>query len=166
MILSKETATITHELEETAKISIGLARISELLRLSLRAVGGEVPAEGGVDEALFLEGMTPDVWSLERECELVRLERENEALRGLLELRDTKDTQALREEIAKETADAYARRTTQSDSPFISHSLTGDAAGPRMFSPGGYRGLNRAGRRGLAGRGRARTYGVTHPGAW
>jgi hypothetical protein len=165
MLLSRETATITHELEETAKISVGLARISELLRSSLRSVGGEVPAEGGTDDALFFEGMTPDVWSLERECELVRLEKENEALRGLLELRDTKDTQTLREEIAKETADAYARRTTQSDSPFIPHSLTGDATGPRIFSPSGYRGLGRGGRRGLGGRGRARGY-VAHPGAW
>lgn len=166
MLLSRETATIKHELEETGKISIGLARISELLRSSLRAIGGEVPTEGGGDENPLLSGMTVDVWSLERECELVRLEKENEALRGLLELRDTKDTQVLREEIAKETAEAYARRTTQSESPFIPHNLTGDAPGPRMYSHSGYRGLNRTNRRGLAGRGRARTYGVPHPGAW
>lgn len=142
--------TITRELEETAKISLGLARLSEFLRLALRSLGGEDPeARSSLDAFLptssqlpfptsspvpFVEDgieATPDVVALERECELVRLEKENESLRILLQLRDQKDLFTLREEIVQEIRETYARRAAgagQLESPFvgqgIQHSLT------------------------------------------
>lgn len=71
--------------------------------------------------------MTPDVVALERECELVRLEKENESLRMLLQLRDQKDMSSLREEIIQEIKETYARRSAASggqvESPFVGQNL-------------------------------------------
>jgi hypothetical protein len=124
---------------------------------------------------------TPDIAALERECELVRLEKENESLRALLQLRDQKDTSTLREDIVKEIKETYAQRAAgQLEGPFVgqglSHSLTlnpgsgfgsnqGMAMGDeirasRMFSPGagGSRGMWRGAKRGMLGRGKSRMY--------
>lgn len=118
--------------------------------------------------------------ALERECELVRLEKENESLRYLLQLRDQKDTSTLREDIVREIKETYARRAAgQLESPFVgqglSHGLThnpgsgfggnqgmgmgDDIRGSRMFSPGGgSRGMWRGAKRGIPGRGKSRMY--------
>jgi hypothetical protein len=106
--------------------------------------------------------------ALERECELVRLEKENEELRALLELRDSKDMASLRDEIAQETRDAYARRAGSSlESPYNATGMDQDVRNSRMFSAPGFRGLNRGGKRGgLPGRGKTRIYGVQHSGGW
>jgi len=124
---------------------------------------------------------TPDVMALERECELVRLEKENEFLRSLLQLRDEKDTSTLRDDIVREIKETYARRAAgQLDSSFVgqglSHSLAhnpGSGFGSnqgmgmgdeirasRMFSPGagGSRGMWRGAKRGMLGRGKSRMY--------
>jgi hypothetical protein len=166
----RESSTISHELEETAKISVGLAKISELLRLALRANGGEtsVPSTFTRGEDGIFQEMSADVVALERECELVRLEKENEELRALLDLRDGKETTALREEIAQETREAYERRAGgHPDSIFMSHNMDADLRGPRMFSPTGLRGGNRGGKRGgIPGRGKSRMYGVQHSPGW
>ena len=157
-------------MEETAKISVGLAKISQWLRLALRANGGETSLPStfslGPDGSLF--ETSPDVVALERECELVRLEKENEELRALLELRDRKETATLRDEIAQETREAYERRAGgHSDNLFMSHNMDSDLRGPRMFSPTGIRGGNRGGKRGgIPGRGKSRMYGVQHASGW
>jgi hypothetical protein len=131
---------------------------------------------------------TPDIMALERECELVRLEKENESLRYLLRLRDQKDTASLREDIVREVKETYARRAAtttaaagQMESPFVgqglSHSLlhnpgngsfgggnqgmgmSDDLRASRMFSPGGgSRGGWRGAKRGIPGRGKSRMY--------
>lgn len=114
----------------------------------------------------FLEA-SPDVVALERECELVRLEKENEELHALLDLRDKKETSTLREEIAQETREAYERRSGgHSDSLFMSHNLESDLRGPRMFSPTGIRGARGGKRGGIPGRGKSRMYGVQHASGW
>ncbi|CAG7846798.1 SubName: Full=Uncharacterized protein {ECO:0000313/EMBL:CCA70648.1} [Serendipita indica DSM 11827] len=155
-IIARESNTLTHELEESAKISLGLARISAGLRMALRASAGE-DVDGTVADP-SLPNASSDTHALERECELVRLERENEELRALLELRDSKDTATLKEEIAQETREAYARRTGgQLDSPFMAHNMDGH----RMFAPGGFRGLSRGGKRGgMSNRGKPRMFGT------
>lgn len=119
------------------------------------------------EDGIFQE-TSADVVALERECELVRLEKENEELRALLDLRDRKETTALREEIAQETREAYERRVGgHSDSIFMSHNMDADLRGPRMFSPTGLRGGNRGGKRGgIPGRGKSRMYSVQHSPGW
>lgn len=168
-LLLKESSAISRELEETAKISVGLAKISHWLRLALRANGGEaLPSDLSIRARDTLSQSSPDVVALERECELVRLEKENEELRALIELRDEKQTSTLREEIAQETREAYERRAGgHSGDLFMSHNMDSDLRGPRMFSPTGLRGGTRGGKRGgMAGRGKARMYGVQHASGW
>jgi len=166
----RESAAISHELEETAKVSVGLAKISQLLRLALRANGGEstLPSISSQGGDVVLQETAPDVVALERECELVRLEKENEELRALLDLRDRKETATLREEIVQETREAYERRAgSHSDGIFMSHNVDSDLRGPRMFSPTGLRGSgNRGKRAGIPGRGKSRMYGIQHSPGW
>jgi hypothetical protein len=169
-LLARESSTLAQELEETQRISLSLAKISDCLRRALRANGGEAPPQWDTlsgDDAFLLE--TDDAaLALERECELVRLEKENEELRALLELRDSKDMASLRDEIAQETRDAYARRGGSSlESPYNATGMDQDVRNSRMFSAPGFRGLNRGGKRGgLPGRGKTRIYGVQHSGGW
>ena len=129
--------------------------------MALRASAGEDVDAAVVDPSL--PDASSDTLALERECELVRLERENEELRALLELRDSKSTAALRDEIAQETREAYARRTGgQLDSPFMAHNMDGDLRGHRMFAPGGFRGISRAGKRGgMSNRSKPRMFGTS-----
>ncbi|KAG8826257.1 hypothetical protein FRC19_009404 [Serendipita sp. 401] len=160
-LFARESTRMSHDLEESARISISISNLSEWLRLALRASNGE-SAQLDIDYGTDSQEPSSDVIALERECELVRLEKENEELRSLLELRDEKDMASLREEIAQETREAYLRRTGgQLESPFLSHAhnVDSDPRGPRMFSPGGFRGLNRGKRGGMVGRGKQRPFG-------
>ncbi|KAG8834636.1 hypothetical protein FRC17_007938 [Serendipita sp. 399] len=161
-LFNRESATMIRELEESARISTSLSRLSEWLRQALRASNGE-PNDPSVHDEIDLQESSPDVVALERECELVRLEKENEELRALLELRDEKDMASLREEIAQETREAYLRRTGgQLESPFLSntHNIDAEPRGSRMFSPSGFRGLSRAAKRGgMGSRGKQRPFG-------
>lgn len=166
-MLSRETETLTQELSQTASISLALSQISDLLRKALRASAGEDPSPAKGEDDLLLGAETPEAWALERECELARLERENEELRALLHLRDTKDTDTLKAEIIRETRDAYVRRNENHlENSFLSHGLDGERA-PRLFSPGTYRGMNRGGKRGgIGARGKSRMFAGAHSPNW
>lgn len=165
-ILSRETATMERELSETAAISVALAKISQLLRQALRTSGGEDPVPRMEEDDLVQTAQTSGAWALERECELARLERENEELRALLHLRDDKDLDTLRAEVIRETRESYLRRAEgHHDSPFIAHGL--DDRGSRMFSQGAYRGIGRGSKRGSSGiRGKPRMFAGSHSPAW
>lgn len=88
-------------------MSDSLAQLSRLLRLCLRLQGGERVFEGSGD-GIGVQGrlqellqslyerepwLSQDViqaeWAMDRETELARLEKENEELRRLLDLRQT-----------------------------------------------------------------------------
>ncbi|KZT44411.1 hypothetical protein SISSUDRAFT_15202 [Sistotremastrum suecicum HHB10207 ss-3] len=93
LVLSRETADLTQELANATNASLVMSRLSSSLRAALRLEGGEEPeSEGPRSEDLLDEGRGykgPDTetevdWALERECELVRLEKENEELRRML----------------------------------------------------------------------------------
>ena len=101
LLLSRETTLLSTELASTTNLSVSLSRISHLLRLALRANGGEIvdddaaadpssplyhQAEDEDAGGYYQEGLSREDWALERECEIVRLEKENEELRRLLGL--------------------------------------------------------------------------------
>ncbi|KII86887.1 hypothetical protein PLICRDRAFT_113936 [Plicaturopsis crispa FD-325 SS-3] len=87
-LLEREDADATRELTSSSSLSQSLAQISHLLRLYMRSLNGEdvERPEGpalGDDEHEWTNVAASD-WALERECELARLERENEVLRRLV----------------------------------------------------------------------------------
>lgn len=84
---------MTSELSANSNVSASLQRLSQNLRLLLRSLGGEdsdtpeAPEGQGLDEEnaggyAGTEGR--EDWALERECEIARLETENDELRKLL----------------------------------------------------------------------------------
>jgi len=93
MLLSSETTALSDQLAVDTSISVLIARCSHLLRTVLRLMGGEEPEssstspeDSGLNESRNTnpEMMDSLDWALERECELVRLQKENEELRWLL----------------------------------------------------------------------------------
>ena len=112
-LLNHETTAMQQELSQTMVISAALSNISNLLRQTLRATGGEDPSTGSSDDEdyLFPGKQTQEAWSLERECELVRLERENEHLQALLAVEQS-DTNTIGAELAA-IAEAVRLRRTQ-----------------------------------------------------
>lgn len=93
LLLARETGSIEDQLEANSSVSLVLARVSQLLRMVARSMGGEDPepalpmTEGGSHNGRGYSGPS-DVtdWALERECELVRLEKENEELRRMVDV--------------------------------------------------------------------------------
>jgi len=90
-LLSREEENATQDLATSTAVSESLARISHFLRQFLRTLGGEDVSpqqQTGDDER------GGDAWTdaaaahlaLERECELARLERENEELRRMVDV--------------------------------------------------------------------------------
>jgi len=100
-LLNHETTVMQQELSQTMAISVALSNISNLLRQTLRATGGEDISTGSSDDEdyLFPGKQGQEAWSLERECELVRLQRENEHLLALLDV-DQSDTGTVGAELA------------------------------------------------------------------
>ncbi|KAI0055310.1 hypothetical protein BV25DRAFT_1833258 [Artomyces pyxidatus] len=97
-ILARETAEQEQQLAASTTFFESLTRVSRLLRQTMRAIGGEDATapppsyrehlesqpeyEYALDEGEWDEVVAAE-WALERECELARLEKENEMLRRL-----------------------------------------------------------------------------------
>jgi hypothetical protein len=90
LLSSKENAFLGRMLTAETDRSKALAKVSHLLRMAIRSANGEREDDG--DEEVVCEGRgynfgaPSEDWSLEREIELERLEKENEELRLLLRL--------------------------------------------------------------------------------
>ncbi|EGO05262.1 hypothetical protein SERLA73DRAFT_157852 [Serpula lacrymans var. lacrymans S7.3] len=112
LLLARESQTLSSDLSSETNVSIALHRLSKHLRSLLRSMAGEDPSpsppshpngdgtvsgnEGTDDTPLedihaLIQALDDDActsarddWALERECEIARLERENEQLRRLL----------------------------------------------------------------------------------
>ncbi|KAI9058144.1 hypothetical protein FKP32DRAFT_1659199 [Trametes sanguinea] len=94
VIIERETEALQATLTENNARSESLVRISRLLRAVLRKLGGEdIQAYEAYLQAQIRAAKSPASstsrvavaeWSLEREIELARLQRENEELRALL----------------------------------------------------------------------------------
>jgi len=140
LLANRDGEIAAHHLLANATISRSLARISQLLRDTVRAANGEGPRKE--EEAGKREGRgytTPAIslsdedWSLERECELVRLEKENEDLRRLLGLG-----------LDGEKEDLVARRIVAARNPQrrMRNAIIGGAAPmgyvPQGMSPSGW----------------------------
>jgi len=98
-LITLEETSLTHSLDQSSTLSTALSRISISLRNFLRVqMGGEEPEPDPTDpnDPAFSLAVEDDrePWAvtesashaLERECELARLERENEDLRRMLGL--------------------------------------------------------------------------------
>jgi hypothetical protein len=86
-LLAREEENAAQDLSSSAALSGSLARLSHILRQFLRSLGGE-----GVEQLAAHDDREPWTTSaaaqhaLERECELARLEKENEELRLMLDM--------------------------------------------------------------------------------
>ncbi|KAH7107676.1 hypothetical protein BKA62DRAFT_765054 [Auriculariales sp. MPI-PUGE-AT-0066] len=100
-LITRDTQILVQQLAHTSDADAALSRVSQRLRAALRLSQGEPPLPDDViDEAELASfqipqelledlrdtytGELPTDWALERESELVRLERENAELRRLL----------------------------------------------------------------------------------
>jgi hypothetical protein len=94
LLLSRESQSSTNDLSTNTAYSASLSRLSELLRMTLRSLGGEDPESTQPDpnEPSLSDDNAPgysgtsgrEDWALDREIEIARLEQENEELRKLL----------------------------------------------------------------------------------
>ena len=87
-LLDREEENATQELDSSTALSESLARLSNVLRQYLRSLGGE-EAERVINSDEDREpwsSMAAAQYALERECELARLEKENEELRMMLDM--------------------------------------------------------------------------------
>ncbi|TDL26397.1 hypothetical protein BD410DRAFT_741712 [Rickenella mellea] len=89
LLLSRETTAMTSDLSANSNVSASLQRLSQNLRLLLRSIGGEdaEPPEGEEEKVPTDDEASSEIrddWALERECEISRLEAENEELRRML----------------------------------------------------------------------------------
>jgi hypothetical protein len=86
-LLAREEEDATQDLASSTAISQSLARLSLSLRQFMRSIGGEdqipEPSPHSSEEEQ-VDGTPNSDWSLERECELARLEKENEVLKRML----------------------------------------------------------------------------------
>jgi hypothetical protein len=87
-LLAREEENTTHDLSTSSALSASLARLSHVLRQFLRSLGGEgQEQERSSDEDREQWRDTVEAQhALERECELARLEKENEELRLMLDM--------------------------------------------------------------------------------
>jgi len=97
-ILSLQDEDSTKRLIASTAQSESLARLSRSFRQFMRSVGGEGPDRPSSDDSPKTEDIeswsvasTGAQWALERDCELARLERENEELRRMIGL-EVKDS--------------------------------------------------------------------------
>jgi len=81
-LIAKESEVISEDLKKDMALSMSIASLGQNLRKTMRALNGEDPEllEGNGSE----DGSADVDWALERDCELVRLERENVELRRML----------------------------------------------------------------------------------
>jgi len=137
ILLNRDTTFLNEELSLSTAADESLSRLSHYLRMALRAHGGEdieaVPPSEDISDLrndYTNRDEVPDV-ALERECELVRLEKENEELRWLV-----RQMAGVPEEEEPKEYDALARGDYASHDP--SH-LIGFRAPmmPRRFKRGG-----------------------------
>jgi len=105
LLVARESNTLNQDLILSSSSAESLARLSHLIRMTLRSLAGEDPEadesekpsgneEGGERDEVLDEqrreggyaGSSPPLedWALEREIEITRLEKENEELRRLL----------------------------------------------------------------------------------
>jgi hypothetical protein len=85
-LLAREEENTTKELVQMSTVSSSLARLSSLLRQVLLLQNGEDGEEcagDGQDEDSWVDSAVTE-YSLERDIELARLEKENEELRRLI----------------------------------------------------------------------------------
>jgi hypothetical protein len=86
-LLVREEENVTRDLDSSTAVSESLARLSHVLRQLLRYLGGECleqkEGEGSEEDREPWNATTAAQHALERECELARLEKENEELRGM-----------------------------------------------------------------------------------
>lgn len=150
------------ELDQTMQVTLALSHISSLLRDALRSSSGEdiiAEKENETADALAIlptsTATPPEVYSLERECELVRLQKENEQLRALLSL---PHSSTLREEVAKETMELLEMSGKHRDESQASQ-MFGDG---QDLPPRGYGILARGRRGGMIARGKSRPFPVPH----
>jgi regulator of replication initiation timing len=106
LLLARETNELNQELQSSTQISMSATRLSQLLRRTLRSVGGEVTSDEPQTPESTLEeagagGYTGtsegEDWALERESEISRLEKENEELRKLLGIAEALDKEDIKE---------------------------------------------------------------------
>jgi len=95
-LIESESAALLEQLKTDISVSLVVSNASKLLRSVLRLLGGEEPESAGtppeMDDFLGLQ-VTGDMdKALDRECELHRLQKENEELRLLLELNKMEPT--------------------------------------------------------------------------
>ena len=89
LLLSGESESLEKQLTSQTALSSCVEKVSRLLRLTLRSLGGEdpeaLPAKD-MDDSPFKLSQNGDEtdWALQREVEIVRLERENQELRHML----------------------------------------------------------------------------------
>ncbi len=88
-LIESESVALREQLKPDISVSLVVANASKLLRSILRLLGGEEPESAGTPpeyDFLGLQIIGEMDKSLDRECELHRLQKENEELRLLLEL--------------------------------------------------------------------------------
>ena len=151
------------ELSQTMVMSVALGNISNLLRQTLRATGGEEPPSGSSDDEdyLFPGKQSQEAWSLERDCELVRLQRENEHLQALLAVEQS-DTSTIDAELAA-IAEAVRLKWMQNSSAHVEDMDDGQSHGQAYGSLLQLGGPRRA--MGL-GRGKPKSFGMGNTGPW
>jgi hypothetical protein len=166
LLLARESQSLTNDLALTTNTSQALHRLSKNLSALLRNMAGEEPDDAGLlsnsqnqiegDEAennniepdfktliqaLDHDGSDErDDWALERECEIVRLEKENEELRRQLGI-DESSLEANGLQVDKEAAARYGSHLMLANRK-RSGSGTGSASGSVVGSSGnGDRGM-------------------------
>ncbi|KAI0045886.1 hypothetical protein FA95DRAFT_1494862 [Auriscalpium vulgare] len=85
-IIARETVAQEQQLAASTTFSESLTHVSRLLRQTMRSLGGEdidTPPPEEEDLGPWDE-LAASEWALERECELSRLEKENQMLRRLM----------------------------------------------------------------------------------
>lgn len=162
-LLNHETTVMQQELSQTMAISVALGNISNLLRQTLRATGGEEPSSGSSDDEdyLFPGKQSQDAWSLERDCELVRLQRENEHLQALIAVEQS-DTSTIGAELAA-IAEAVRLKWAQNTSAHAEDMDDGQSHGQAYGSLLQLGGPRRA--MGL-GRGKPKAFGMGSTNPW
>jgi len=162
-LLNHETTVMQQELSQTMAISVALGNISNLLRQTLRATGGEEPSSGSSDDEdyLFPGKQSQEAWSLERDCELVRLQRENEHLQALIAVEQS-DTSIIGAELAA-IAEAVRLKWGQNTSAHAEDMDDGQSHGQAYGSLLQLGGPRRA--MGL-GRGKPKAFGMGSTNPW
>ncbi|EGN98410.1 hypothetical protein SERLA73DRAFT_183405 [Serpula lacrymans var. lacrymans S7.3] len=120
-LLSREFEDATRDLGVSTSQSESLARLSTSLRQLMRSLNGE-EARPIIEEAEnSVEPVPEDDFALERECELARLEKENQVLRRML---------------GEDVQDAFHYEAKQIELPKMTPSVAGKKKGMLGGAPG------------------------------